>query len=355
MEGGPRVVFLTGAARSGTTWLQNLLGSHPEIVTPQESDLLSYYVATWWREWRKSLPESDEEWAARRHNGLPSIITEAEFDEILQGVIDRVYGAAADLDPDASIVLDKVPGYGFYGGLLLRYLPDTRILHIVRDGRDVAMSMKRASQGFGRLWAPSTIDYAAFAWASTIEATRELGVTDAYAEVRYEDLRGPDGPHALSGAFEFYGVGVDEGEAEEILHRFSLEANEGRPPSSILYGGEVIQRLGETPEEPADFYGKGSTGGWEERFGWFDRWLFDRYAGETLIKLGYERDRRWLGMGRRLALLGHIRFFFSRWRVLVGSGLQKVRRNVRPRTRKIPAAAESVPRVTAQLSGGREG
>ncbi len=37
----PSVVFLVGAPRSGTTWLQHLLGAHPRIATRQETDLLN--------------------------------------------------------------------------------------------------------------------------------------------------------------------------------------------------------------------------------------------------------------------------------------------------------------------------
>ena len=33
----PRLVFLVGLPRSGTTWLQKLLGNHPQIGTAQES------------------------------------------------------------------------------------------------------------------------------------------------------------------------------------------------------------------------------------------------------------------------------------------------------------------------------
>lgn len=353
MSGRPNVVFLTGATRSGTTWLQNLLGSHPEIATPQESDLMSYYVAPWWEQWHTSLPESEKEWSARRHNGLPSIITEDEFDEILGGVIDRIYTAAGELKPSASMVLDKVPGYGFYSALLLRHLPETRVLHVIRDGRDVTSSMRRASKGFGRLWAASTVDYAAWAWESTVIATQQMRGLSSYAEVRYEDLRGQDGATALAGAFEFLGVETTVEECENTLRRFSLEGNAGRPPSSIVWGGEVIKRLGEDPEEPSDFFGEGRTGGGRDTFSWYDRWLFDRYAGDTLVELGYEKDREWVGVGAILGALAHVRFFFDRWKVLARTGLGKVRRNLKPRERQIPSAAVTISEKATKLSGSK--
>ena len=39
------LVLLVGAPRSGTTWLQTMLGAHPDVVTPQETDLFSRYLA----------------------------------------------------------------------------------------------------------------------------------------------------------------------------------------------------------------------------------------------------------------------------------------------------------------------
>jgi sulfotransferase family protein len=335
----PRVVFVTGAARSGTTWVQNMLGSHDAIATPQESDLFSRYIAPCFREWRKSIPDDPQAWADRRHNGLPSIITEEEFDEILGDMINLVYRRVAELKPSASIVLDKVPGYGYFGGLILRYLPDARILHLIRDGRDVTMSLQRASKGFGRRWAAKTVDYAAWSWQENIEAARELAGSDCYSEVRYEELRGADGAAALHESFRFLGVNLSEEEASGIIERFSLEGNAGRPPSSMVWGGEVIKRLGQDPEEPADFFGKGSAGGWRESFSWYDRWLFDRYAGEALVELGYEDDRSWAEIGPIRRGMGHVRFFAARWRGLVLSLFEKTRRNLKPRQRTRPSTA----------------
>jgi hypothetical protein len=347
----PQVVFLTGAARSGTTWVQNMLGSHPAIATPQESDLFSRYVAPWHREWRKSLPDDPKAWAERRHNGLPSIITEDEFDLMLGGFIDKVYTAAWERKPSATMVLDKVPGYGYFGGLILRYLPDARILHLIRDGRDVTMSLRRASKGFGRTWAANTVDYAAWSWKETVEAARELAETEAYyAEVRYEDLRGSDGATHLRDAFVFLGLDVSLEEAAGITERFSLEGNQGRPPSSMVWGGEVIKRLGEAPPEPKDFFGKGSAGGWRESFTWYDRWLFDRYAGGALVELGYESDGSWVGAGLLQRTAGHVRFFFERWRVLIRSFAIKFRRNLKPRQRSRPATAVTTPLAASDVA-----
>ena len=60
---------------------------------------------------------------------------------------------------------------------------------------------------------------------------------------------------------------------------FSFERQSGRP------SGE---------ENKESFLRKGVIGDWRTRFSPQAREVFDRYAGEELILLGYERDRSWV-------------------------------------------------------------
>jgi len=38
------IAFIAGSGRSGTTWLQLMLGSHPAVATAQESQLFNNYL-----------------------------------------------------------------------------------------------------------------------------------------------------------------------------------------------------------------------------------------------------------------------------------------------------------------------
>jgi hypothetical protein len=42
---GHNLVFLIGCPRSGTTWLQRLLASHPQVRTVQETFLFPRYIS----------------------------------------------------------------------------------------------------------------------------------------------------------------------------------------------------------------------------------------------------------------------------------------------------------------------
>ncbi len=89
---------------------------------------------------------------------------------------------------------DKTPGYVTGIGLLAEAFPESRFVHIIRDGRDVALGYLDRDE-----WGPSTLPDAAFYWASRVErgraAGRALGAS-RYTESRYEDL--VDDPEAVT-------------------------------------------------------------------------------------------------------------------------------------------------------------
>ena len=69
----PRLVLLVGAPRSGTTWLQSMLGAHPAAATPQETDLFSRYVTPLADAWSWQLRGGPDAWRKRRFKGLPAV------------------------------------------------------------------------------------------------------------------------------------------------------------------------------------------------------------------------------------------------------------------------------------------
>ena len=294
------VVFLVGAPRSGTTWLQQLLGTHPGIATPQETDLLDLYVASWLKSWRLQLAGGLE--PGRRARGLPTVFTEEQFLNIVRGVLDQVYGTVLEHKPGATVVLDKNPFHSYHVADALRLLPQAGVIHLIRDGRDVACSLMRAAERkWGRGWAPTHVDGAAALWRETVEAARTAAAGERYVEVRYEELYSAAATSMLASLYGFCDVDPDESLARTALERFDLDRLRSLPPteqpSSIVWAGEALARLGDTPLEPEGFLGGGRVGAWRERFSPYDRWLFDRVAGDLLLELGYEPNRTWVGVG----------------------------------------------------------
>lgn len=277
----PDRVFLVGAPRSGTTWLQQMLGAHPAIASPQETDLFDAYLAPWRAAWDAQLPGDPEEWRRRRHKGLPAVLTEQALDSLMRSVVARVHAEVLARKPGAHVVLEKVPGYAFVAPLILRLCPDARFVHLVRDGRDVAASMVGAARGWGRSWAPASAGAAAARWREHVAAARSIAaLTPGYAEVRYERLLG-SAPAELERLFAFCGVEASPADCAEIAARFA-----GRDaPSSLVWGGEVLARVGGAPAEPDGFFGERTAG-----LSRWERLAVEQEAGPLLRELGYERD-----------------------------------------------------------------
>jgi len=287
-------IFIVGATRSGTTFLQNLVGAHPLVATSQETDLFSVYIASWWDAWELQLPANPETWGRWRHKGLPAVLAEADFDAIIAGVISRVRSATMALKPQATVFLDKTPNNGRYARLILHYLPEARFIHLIRDGRDVVSSVLRASQGWGRDWAPRTARSAAIEWHRAVEESRAIrGLTKSYLELQFEDLVSQDGPALLRKTLEFCGIEAAEMECGEIWTSFKLDAR-GSTDSSMVWGGEVMRRLGAAPLEPVGFSGEGGVGAWKRDLDARARVTVEREAGDLLRALGYTSSPKWV-------------------------------------------------------------
>lgn len=297
--GAPRVVFLIGAPRSGTTWLQSLLGSNPAVVTPQETDLFSTFVAPLQDWWDGQLGRSSAEHVARRTKGLPAILDDVEFAELLSVLVNRVLGAIQALDPGASVIVEKSPSHSHHIDLIAKYLPAATFLHIVRDGRDVAASLQSASRGWGNYWAPGELKKAALMWKANVLAARGAQSKPHFTEVRYEHLRAGD-PEPLQRAFASCGITLTLDACAALLEEFSLERmKRGEVASPIAVGGDLAH-LGATAE-PEGFFGQGEVGGWASSWSAKDRLLFDAVAGDLLVELGYEPDHSWAGSARSRA------------------------------------------------------
>ncbi len=294
-----QTVFLVGASRSGTTWLQQMLGAHPNIVTAQETDLFSGYIESMRRLWSNQTRETKEEWLKIRYKGLPAVLTEDEFQVVISNVISEVYGKIRDLKPLATTLLDKDPPHSLHIDVISRYLPEPRFIHIIRDGRDVVASLVAASKGWGHLWAPRRLEEAATMWKEyVLQARHAEGLGHPYIEVRYEDLLA-DGAAVLKNLFEFCLVETSSEDCSAIYQRFAFNRMRSRPPqlsASIVWGGEVRRRFGTALEEPQGFFGKGKNGAWKEIWGPYERWCVDHVAGDLLADLGYV-DAGWARTG----------------------------------------------------------
>src|SRR6476661_1578865 len=162
---------------------------------------------------------------------------------------------------------DKTPYYVNHIGEIRRVFPQARIVNMVRDGRDVALSLLRVPFGPSNVWA------AAGQWRQAIDAgdraAAELG--DDLLTVRYEDV--VTDPAAVVPAVCGF-LGID--------YKPEMLAVEETPPDRIAAGQEAWF------SELYAGISASSVGKWRRQMAASDAALFGSIAGEQLDRHGYD-------------------------------------------------------------------
>jgi hypothetical protein len=268
-------VFICGSARSGTTWTVDLFERHPDVRAICESWILcqthgvtSILAQQYWDVGARQA------WAERVDVpfGAVQLLPYADMVRDVGDLVAR--WLIRDMVPEERFLVAKEPLDVQAAAILF---PEARFVHVVRDGRDVALSMRRASA----TWDPTmgvglSMEFRAEAWRRQVASIRmhreRLG--DRYREIRYEDMRA-DPVAAMRALFDFSDIPYDDRMLEEIKAATELSS------------------YGETPRR-SGFRGGGSGRGWQDSFSWREARSFERVAGDLLDDLGYERHgRRW--------------------------------------------------------------
>ena len=192
-----RPIFIVGVHRSGTTLLRYMLNSNPRIHIPPESDFIPNFFG---RKPTESL--SDKRIAhilnviftryrfVREWQGEPPDLVQfidSMPDRTPAAFLDTLYCAYASQN-NADRWGDKTPIYSSYIDLISKIFPQAQFIHLIRDGRDVALSMLET-------WGPKDfhidILFTARNWVNRTSRARNAGHQlgpDQYYELRYENL-----------------------------------------------------------------------------------------------------------------------------------------------------------------------
>ena len=115
----PRLAFLGGHPRSGTTLLEQILGAHPDVAAVDE-------------------PLAFELTAVPLHNSSPQL-PPARLNVIRRRYIEAILAEIGDLRK-GQMILDKNPSPTTQLRIWLRVFPELRIIVALRDPRDVVIS-----------------------------------------------------------------------------------------------------------------------------------------------------------------------------------------------------------------------
>jgi len=273
-------VFIIGAPRSGTTWLQAMLAAHPSVCsTIDELKLFDFFTVPLEQGWNYLIGLQTATGGGR--NGLAAMWTDAEFYDFLSEFVDRIYTQVSAAKPDATVLLDKAPAYSTCVDHIDKLIPRVRFIHMIRDGRDVAASMVAASRGWGQPWAPGDVESASKQWKEHVLGARKARqYPGRYMEVRYEELL-TNGTQVLRGVLEFMGVSTDPSVVSAIYdgHRFENMKQKGKGARDFSL--------------PKEFFRKGQSGDWRNSLNPTERYLFHEAAGDLLAELGYCEPSWW--------------------------------------------------------------
>ncbi len=291
-------IFVVGSQRSGTTLLRLMLNAHPNIAIPFESNFIV-----------DTARRIDEYGDLRDRKNLRRLLDDIAEDSFVArgGLIvdkEKILAFSPDTYPELirSIYTvyaashgktrwgDKDPAYVTDLDVIHELFPDCRIIHIVRDGRDVASSL------MGLDWGSRNIPRLARDWQWKVTLAHKMGamIPDQYLEVRYEDLvRSPQA--CLEEICDFVGERYDD-----AMLRYHEEASKSMPSDSLKYHASSI-----SPPDPAKIQM------WKSKMTPSDQMIYEQIAGETLNDFGYE------GIHGRVTLAAKIRHLqytlFRRW------------------------------------------
>ncbi len=247
-------IFVLGAPRSGTSMMQWALRQHPGLWGGQESDYLIPLV--------HALRECHDFGSSReRLHWLSG--QGVDFDEFCRHLgcgVNALYMSRSG----GKRWVEQTPQYTRHLDDMRRLFPRAQFVCMVRDGRDVVHSLRH------------------FVHPEPHERACELWRDFTRAALLFANSR-----HGDQLLFASYQRVVDDTESE--LRRVYDFIGEAFEPKSV----DFVRNQGRINSSFREEAGGRTTAGWLE---WTvqERRVFDRSAGDLLIELGFEPDRRWI-------------------------------------------------------------
>jgi hypothetical protein len=283
-----RLVWIMGSSRSGSTWLLRML-AELEGAVPIDDPHIGHHLGLW-----RPIPLA---WASAAEEPELTTLRELKRDKPGYFFADRYAGTwrpllremiaarfaaqASESNQRAPRVIVKEPG-SQAAGLLMELFPRSRLVFLLRDGRDVVESWLAAYQE--GTWAQEEGAFPLaehgrepfIRWQASVWTYRTRAVATAYAAhdpsrrvlIRYEDLL-EDPNAALRRICAIAGVEAESGDLDRIAAAHDIEAV---PPH---------QR---GPDRPVR---NGRPGGWRHSLSARERRMMLEEMGPELARFGY--------------------------------------------------------------------
>lgn len=191
----PTRVFLVGCPRSGTTLLQSILASHPSILSFPESHFFSCLLPN---KISKFFNKPSTLGAKRLKEFLEEIGSTKEVSDITfqnystKNYVDFFVSLLDEvaLNSKKSVWIEKTPRHLQYLNQVDRFISNVKVIHILRNGKDVVASMYEATHNYPDKWGgcARSIDECIVRWKKDIKRSLRCSSKPNHYLIRYEDL-----------------------------------------------------------------------------------------------------------------------------------------------------------------------
>jgi len=214
--------FIVGTGRCGTSMLAQMLNSHSKICVPHELQILFECSNNGPRLYEVFQDKKNEGFGPKDFADLIEARCPHKFHEYfdyrrfferqrypilsLKDLANSLFGEIAEMRRK-TIFMEQTPWYGQRIDILNELFPDAKYIHMVRDGRDVAISFARTP------WWHNDIGKNLERWhtevLNIIESSSRILSPHQMLQMRYEDfVEQPE--HSLRRICEFLGIGFED-------------------------------------------------------------------------------------------------------------------------------------------------
>lgn len=266
-------IFIGGSGRSGTTLMRVMLDAHPDLACGPEFKMIPGIASVY-----KSMMSPSYRDIGRRY-GLKKEDVRKNYQQFIENFFEPFMK-----ENGVDRIIEKTPNNLLFAKELSDIFPNPKFIHLVRDGRDVMLSLlkmewKDLNSG-EKLWFVKDAKGAIIYWmqivAECIKLAKDPFLFEHFKMVRYEDLI--DEPEEkMKEVIHFVG----EEWSDEVLGYYKKDRQDDPVESSAHQVSKKIY--------------KDSKQKWKSEMTREQGELFLSLGGGTLLKyLGYEKDDTWI-------------------------------------------------------------
>ena len=261
-------IFIVGVGRSGTSLLQSMLNAHPDICFIPETQFLRKYVFTN-QKWTSKdeitkLLSSDENLTRTGLNISEVILNSDSFFRVFQNMLKTYLSTKGK-----KIIGDKDPRNIDFLTKIYNYYPSAKVIHLVRDPRDVVLSRTKAA--WSQHW-PFFLHV--FLYNAQILRGARLGkklFEGNYTELKYEEL-----------------IQDAQDSLKKIMQHLELEYHEDMLSFSNSAAELVSEREMQWKKETLGPLLKNNSGKWLNKFSSFQIGLIQNLSKKAMNIYFYE-------------------------------------------------------------------